>query len=65
MRLRSLHDLDRTEGTVQLRKAADASSSSSLVLVPRPSASDPNEPAAVAGVEKARGLPVGVLVSRS
>ena len=42
MRLHSLHELDTTEGTVQLRKgdAEDAS----LVLVPRPSDSDPNDP---------------------
>ncbi|KAK1757810.1 protein HOL1 [Echria macrotheca] len=42
MRLHTLHELDKTEGTVQLRKAdADASS---LVLVPRPSDTDPNDP---------------------
>jgi MFS family permease len=44
MQLHSLHDLDRTEGTVQLRKSAGADSSSSLVLVPRPSDTDPNDP---------------------
>jgi MFS family permease len=42
MRLHSLHELDTTEGTVQLRKG-DADDAS-LVLVPRPSASDPNDP---------------------
>ena len=42
MRLHTLHELDKTEGTFQLRKAdADASS---LVLVPRPSETDPNDP---------------------
>lgn len=41
MRLHNLHDLDRTEGTVQLRKVGD---DASLVLVPRPSDSDPNDP---------------------
>lgn len=43
MRLRTLHELDKTEGTVQLRKEA-SSSSSSLVLVPHPSPNDPNDP---------------------
>lgn len=42
MHFHTLHELDRTEGTVQLRKAdADATS---LVLVPRPSDIDPNDP---------------------
>ncbi|KAK3941811.1 protein HOL1 [Diplogelasinospora grovesii] len=40
MRLYTLHELDASEGTVQLRQ----SSSSSLVLVPRPSSTDPNDP---------------------
>jgi len=42
MRLYSLHDLDKTEGTVQLRKSS--AEASSLVLVPRPSETDPNDP---------------------
>ena len=42
MRLHTLHELDKTEGTVQLRKAGDEASS--LVLVPRPSPNDPNDP---------------------
>lgn len=42
MRLHNLHDLDRSEGTVQLRKVGD--DASSLVLVPRPSDTDPNDP---------------------
>ena len=42
MRLYTLHELDKSEGTVQLRKTnAEASS---LVLVPRPSENDPNDP---------------------
>lgn len=45
MRLHTLHELDKTEGTVQLRKEDNGSiSSSSLVLVPRPSPTDPNDP---------------------
>ena len=43
MLLHALHELDKTEGTVQLRREAD-SDTSSLVLVPRPSDSDPNDP---------------------
>jgi MFS family permease len=42
MRLHSLHELDTTEGTVQLRKAE--ASIAVLVLVPRPSENDPNDP---------------------
>lgn len=42
MRLRSLHDLDRTDGTVRLR--APTSETSALILVPRPSDTDPNDP---------------------
>lgn len=42
MHLYSLHDLDKTDGTVQLRKSS--AEASSLVLVPRPSANDPNDP---------------------
>ncbi|KAK3990002.1 protein HOL1 [Cladorrhinum sp. PSN332] len=46
MRLHTLHELDKTEGTVQLRKdtSSSSSSTSSLVLVPRPSPNDPNDP---------------------
>ncbi|KAK3393258.1 major facilitator superfamily domain-containing protein [Podospora didyma] len=46
MRFYTLHELDTTEGTVQLRKAANdaGSDASSLVLVPRPSQNDPNDP---------------------
>lgn len=45
MRLHSLHDLDTTEGTVQLRKTgASTSPDGGLVLVPRPSENDPNDP---------------------
>lgn len=43
MRLRTLHELDKTEGTVQLRNAS-TSDASSLVLFPRPSPTDPNDP---------------------
>lgn len=42
MRLYTLHELDTTEGTVQLRKSDTGTSS--LVLVPRPSVNDPNDP---------------------
>ncbi|CAK7230745.1 hypothetical protein SBRCBS47491_007691 [Sporothrix bragantina] len=57
MHLHTLHELDRTDGTVQLRQAhqhepssyassssLSASSTSDLVLVPRPSPNDPNDP---------------------
>jgi MFS family permease len=46
MRLQTLHELDGTEGTAVLRTAnADAeTNASSLVLVPRPSDTDPNDP---------------------
>jgi MFS family permease len=44
MRLRTLHELDKTEGTVQLRHASDSSSSTSLLLFPPPSPNDPNDP---------------------
>ncbi|KAK4116145.1 MFS general substrate transporter [Canariomyces notabilis] len=43
MRLHTLHELDKTEGTVQLRNASSPESSS-LVLFPQPSATDPNDP---------------------
>ncbi|KAK0630224.1 major facilitator superfamily domain-containing protein [Bombardia bombarda] len=43
MRLHTIHELDRTEGTVQLRKEASGDAPS-LVLVPRPSPNDPNDP---------------------
>ncbi|KAK3694499.1 major facilitator superfamily domain-containing protein [Podospora appendiculata] len=42
MRLHTLHELDSTEGTVRIRKGG--SDVSSLVLVPRPSETDPNDP---------------------
>lgn len=44
--LKSLHDLDATEGTVQLRKqaTADDSPSETLILLPHPSDHDPNDP---------------------
>ncbi|SPQ18396.1 78977645-7e35-44a7-bb3f-ea4bbb5d8841 [Thermothielavioides terrestris] len=52
MRLHTLHELDKTEGTVQLRRASssptgpagETSSTASLVLFPTPSATDPNDP---------------------
>ncbi len=44
MHLNTLHELDLSEGTVQLRKSTGNSSTDSLVLVPRPSDSDPNDP---------------------
>lgn len=40
MKFLRLHDLDSTEGTVQLRSPG----ASELILVPHPSASDPNDP---------------------
>ncbi|KAF2192660.1 MFS general substrate transporter [Zopfia rhizophila CBS 207.26] len=42
MRLHSLKELDKTEGTVQLRQPAGAGSN--IVLVPHPSENDPNDP---------------------
>ncbi|KAF2839092.1 MFS general substrate transporter [Patellaria atrata CBS 101060] len=42
MRLQALNELDRTEGTVQLRQQAD--NFSKLVLIPHPSTDDPNDP---------------------
>jgi MFS family permease len=47
MRLHALHDLDKTEGTVQLRHqdaSSSSSSSTSLLLYPPPSPTDPNDP---------------------
>ncbi|OAA56241.1 Major facilitator superfamily domain, general substrate transporter [Niveomyces insectorum RCEF 264] len=51
MPLHTLHELDRTEGTVRLRQAlavaasgGDADAVADRVLVPRPSANDPNDP---------------------
>jgi MFS family permease len=47
MRLRTLHELDKTEGTVRLRHAPDSpssSSTSSLLLFPPPSPNDTNDP---------------------
>ncbi|KAK4156164.1 protein HOL1 [Chaetomidium leptoderma] len=48
MRLRTLHDLDKTEGTVQLRHASSptntTTTSSTLLLFPTPSPTDPNDP---------------------
>lgn len=44
MHLHSLHDLDTTEGTVQLRKTDISTADAGLVLVPRPSDTDPNDP---------------------
>ncbi|KAK4167220.1 protein HOL1 [Cladorrhinum sp. PSN259] len=44
MQLHTLHGLDKTEGTVQLRRNTSSNSSSSLVLVPHPSPNDPNDP---------------------
>ncbi|GAB1310609.1 MFS general substrate transporter [Madurella fahalii] len=43
MRLHTLHELDKTEGTVQLRDVS-TSDTSSLVLFPHPSPTDPNDP---------------------
>ncbi|KAK4193224.1 protein HOL1 [Podospora australis] len=42
MRLHTLHELDTSEGTIQLRDAS--ASSPTLVLVPHPSPNDPNDP---------------------
>lgn len=46
MRLHTLHELDRTEGTVVLRKSDTNTDTNptSLVLVPSPSETDPNDP---------------------
>lgn len=44
MRVHALHDLDKTEGTVQLRHASPSSSTTTLILFPRPSPTDPNDP---------------------
>ncbi|KAK4231129.1 protein HOL1 [Podospora fimiseda] len=44
MHLHTLHDLDKTEGTVQLRKISPSSTTSSLILTPHPSPTDPNDP---------------------
>lgn len=43
MRLRALHELDRSDGTVQLHSANKADSGS-VVLLPHPSENDPNDP---------------------
>ncbi|KAF1983884.1 MFS general substrate transporter [Aulographum hederae CBS 113979] len=43
--LKSLKELDETEGTVQLRQpATDANTSTSLILLPHPNPNDPNDP---------------------
>ncbi|KAL5119480.1 hypothetical protein ACEQ8H_002545 [Pleosporales sp. CAS-2024a] len=42
MRVRSLRDLDATDGTVQLQETS--SSTNKIILVPKPSATDPNDP---------------------
>lgn len=44
VRLKNLHELDATEGTVQLRKASDSADCGELILVPHPSENDPNDP---------------------
>lgn len=44
LRLKNLHELDATEGTVQLRKTGDSADSGELILVPHPSEHDPNDP---------------------
>lgn len=44
MKLHSLHDLDTTEGTVQLHHSGQRSAIADVVLVPKPSANDPNDP---------------------
>jgi MFS family permease len=44
MKLHSLHDLDTTEGTVQLHQSGQRSAIADVVLVPKPSANDPNDP---------------------
>ncbi|EPE10838.1 mfs general substrate transporter [Ophiostoma piceae UAMH 11346] len=46
MKLHTLRELDRTDGTVQLRQHEVSASASvdDLVLVPRPSPTDPNDP---------------------
>ncbi len=44
MPLHTLHDLDPTAGTVQLRVASPSSSTTSLLLFPPPSPTDPNDP---------------------
>ncbi|ORY66086.1 major facilitator superfamily domain-containing protein [Pseudomassariella vexata] len=43
MRLHTLHELDKSEGTVQLHEISHAESDT-IVLVPRPSETDPNDP---------------------
>ncbi|KAI1859012.1 uncharacterized protein JN550_012274 [Neoarthrinium moseri] len=43
MKLYTLHELDPSDGTVQLHKA-ESQGSGSIVLVPHPSDSDPNDP---------------------
>ncbi|KAK1829933.1 protein HOL1 [Podospora conica] len=44
MRLQTLRELDMTEGTVVLHKSDADTNGSSLILVPRPSDTDPNDP---------------------
>lgn len=46
LHLKTLHELDATEGTVQLRKGASSTSTSTgeLILIPHPSTHDPNDP---------------------
>lgn len=45
MRLHTLHELDKSEGTVQLHKVSHLDAGSDLVvLVPRPNEHDPNDP---------------------
>ncbi|KAF2136898.1 uncharacterized protein K452DRAFT_258446 [Aplosporella prunicola CBS 121167] len=47
MHLQTLHELDQTEGTVQLRKPPSLTTKpdeSTLLLIPHPSETDPNDP---------------------
>jgi MFS family permease len=44
MKLHNLKELDKTEGTVQLRTGGSVDDPSSILLFPRPSLTDPNDP---------------------
>lgn len=43
-KLSSLYDLDKTEGTVQLHKSDQRDTTADILLVPKPSEHDPNDP---------------------
>ncbi|KAK8185441.1 major facilitator superfamily domain-containing protein [Phyllosticta capitalensis] len=50
--LYTLHELDQTEGTVQLQQTSTVGKETELVLFPRPSKTDPNDPLRWSRVQK-------------